>query len=139
MTTVTTVSAGPRIGYLLTAAFAGRRYSAAADMWNDLDEATQADVIVALGGQARLAVAEAGVPLQVDFTSLADARCPEAQAATESAYAGCLPAEVPQCPDCRELVASALAEIHLKAAVAAGLPPSYVDLMCRGKAVEVAA
>jgi hypothetical protein len=39
----------------------------------------------------------------------------------------------------RELVASALAEIQLQAWVAAGMPPSYVDLICRGKAVGGAA
>jgi hypothetical protein len=36
-------------------------------------------------------------------------------------------------------VASALAEIQLQAGVAAGMPPSYVDLICRGKAVGGAA
>ena len=46
----------------------------------------------------------------------------------------------PQCPHCRELVASALAaEIQLRAEVAAGMPPSYVDLICRGQAVGGAA
>ena len=39
----------------------------------------------------------------------------------------------------RELVASALAEIQPRAEVAAGMPPSYVDLVCRGKAVGGAA
>ena len=128
----------PRIGYLLTAAMAGRRYSEASGMWRELDELTQSDVITALGAQARDAVAEAGVPLQIDFTGLADSRCPEALVAAKSAYEGAGPWEPPQCPHCRELVASTLAEIQLQAGVAAGMPASYVDLICRGKAVSAA-
>jgi hypothetical protein len=128
----------PRIGYLLTAAMAGRRYSEASGMWRELDELTQSDVIAALGAQARVAVAEAGVPLQIDFTGLADSRCPETLVAAKSAYEGAGPWEAPQCPHCRELVASALAEIQVQAGVAAGLPASYVDLICRGKAVSAA-
>lgn len=134
--TPTTQPAAPRIGYLLTAAMAGHRYSEACVMWSGLDEATQSDVITALGVQARVAVAEAGVPLQVDFTGLADSRCPEVLAAAKSAYEGCGPWQAPQCPHCRELVASALAEIQLRAGIAAGVPAAYVDLICRGKAIE---
>ena len=132
---MTTRWAAPRIGYLLTAAMAGRRYDEASGLWRELDDSTQSDVINALGAQARLAVAEAGVPLQIDFTGLADSRCPEALTAARSSYEGSGPWQPPQCPHCRELVASALAEIQLQAVVAAGMPPTYVDLICRGKAV----
>jgi len=125
----------PRIGYLLTAAMAGHRYSEASGMWGDLDEATQSDVITELGAQARRAVAEAGIPLEVDFTGLADSCCPEVLIAARSAYEGCVPWQPPQCPHCRELVASTLAEIQFRAGIAAGTPPPYVDLICRGKAV----
>ena len=135
----TTVWAAPRIGYLLTAALAGERYDEAASMWRELDEPTQSDVITALGAQARLAVREAGIPLHVDFTGLADASCTEALGAAQAAYEGSGPLESPQCPHCRELAASALAEIQLQAEVAAGMPPSYVDLICRGRAVGGAA
>jgi len=135
----TTLWVAPRIGYLLTAAMAGQRYDEAAAMWRELDEPTQIDVITALGAQARLAVREAGIPLQIDFSGLADASCTEAFSAAQSAYEGSGPWEPPQCPHCRELVASALAEIQLQAEVAAGVPPSYVDLICRGKAVGGAA
>ncbi len=128
-----------RIGYLLTSAMAGQRYDEASATWRELDESAQCDVIIALAAQARLAVQEAGIPLQIDFTGLADTSCTEARAAAESVYAGTGPWQPPQCPHCRELVASALAEIQLQAEVAAGLPPSYVDLICRGKAVGGAA
>jgi len=131
--------AASRIGYLLTAAMAGRRYSEASGMWRELDEPAQADVIGALGAQARFAVTEAGVPLQIDFTSLADSRCDETLAAAQTAYEGAGPWEPPRCPHCRELVASTLAEIQFQAGVAAGMPASYVDLICRGKAVGSAA
>jgi len=131
--------AAPRIGYLLTAAMAGRRYGEACGMWRELDEPTQSDVITALGAQARVAVAEAGVPLQIDFTGLADSRCPETLAAAQTAYEGTGPWEPPPCPHCRELVASTLAEIQFQAGVAAGMPASYVDLIYRGKAVSGAA
>ena len=124
----------PRIGYLLTAAMAGHRYSEASGMWRELDEPAQSDVITALGVQARFAVAKAGVPLQIDFTSLADSRCTETLAAARTAYEGAGPWEPPRCPHCRELVASALAEIQLQAMVAAGMPASYVDLICRERA-----
>jgi len=136
---MTARSMAPRIGYLLTAAMAGRRYEEACGMWRELDEPAQSDVIAALGVQARVAVAEAGVPLQIDFTNLADSRCPETLAAAQTAYEGAGPWEPPQCPHCRELVASTLAEIQLQAGVAAGMPASYVDLICRGKAVSCAA
>jgi hypothetical protein len=129
----------PRIGYLLTSAMAGRRYDEAAATWRGLDESAQCDVIVALAAQARLAVQEAGIPLQIDFTGLADTSCTEARAAAESIYQAAGPWQPPQCPHCRELVASALAEIQLQAEVATGMPPSYVDLICRGKAVGGAA
>ena len=138
MTTMTRWDAR-RIGYLLTAAMAGRRYDEASGLWRELDESTQCDVITALSAQARLAVQEAGIPLQIDFTGLADTSCTEARAAAETAYVGAVPWRPPQCPHCRELVASALAEIQLQAGVAAGMPPSYVDLICRGKAVGGAA
>jgi hypothetical protein len=142
--TTTATWAAPRVGYLLTAAMAGRRYAEAAGMWRELDEPAQSDVITALAAQARLAVAEAGVPLQVDFSGLADAHCPEAHCpeariAATSAYEGTGPWQPPNCLHCRELVASALAEIQLQAEVAAGTPASYVDLICQGKAVNGAA
>ena len=128
-----------RTGYLLTSAMAGRRYDEASATWRALDEAAQGAVIIALAAQARLAVREAGIPLQIDFAGLADTSCTEARPAAESAYQGTAPWQPPQCPHCRELVASALAEIQLQAGVAAGMPPSYVDLICRGKAVGGAA
>jgi hypothetical protein len=134
--TTTTSRTAPRIGYLLTAAMAGRRYGEACNMWRQLDENAQTDVISALGAQARVAVAEAGIPLRVDFTGLADSRCPETRAAAQSAYEGSGPWQPPACSHCVELVASALAEIQLQAGVAAGMPPSYVELICRGKAVD---
>ncbi len=128
-----------RIGYLLTAAMAGRRYDEASTLWRELDESAQCDVITALSAQARRAVQEAGIPLQIDFTGLADTSCTEARAAAEAVYAGSKSWRPPQCPHCRELVASALAEIQLQAGVAAGMPPSYIDLICRGRAVGGAA
>jgi hypothetical protein len=131
--------AAPRIGYLLTAAMAGRRYNEASGMWRELDEPAQSEVISALVAQARVAVEEAGVPLQIDFTGLTDSRCPETLVAARAAYEGGEPWAPPRCPHCRELVASTLAEIQLQAAVAGGMPASYVDLICRGKAVSGAA
>jgi hypothetical protein len=129
----------PRVGYLLTAAMAGRRYDEASTLWRELDESTQCEVITALSAQARLAVREAGIPLQIDFAGLADTSCTEARATAEAVYDGTVPWRLPQCPHCRELVASALAEIQLQAGVASGMPPSYIDLICRGKAVGGAA
>jgi hypothetical protein len=115
---------------------AGRRYAEAAGMWRELDEAAQFDVITALGAQARTAVAEAGVPLRVDFTGLANSRCPEALTSAESAYEGADAWQLPECRHCREQVALALAEIQLQAGVAAGMPAPYVDLICQGKASD---
>jgi hypothetical protein len=132
----TAESAAPRIGYLLTAALAGRRYDEASRMWRQLDESSQAQVIKALGVQARLAVQEAGIPLGVDFTKLADMICIDALPAAQLAYEGSGPWRPPECSHCREVVASALAEVQMRAGVAAGMPPSYVDLICRGKAVH---
>jgi hypothetical protein len=133
---MTAAWAASRIGYLLTAAMAGRRYNEASGLWRELDEPAQFDVIAALGAQARIAVAEAGIPLQIDFTSLADSRCAGTLAAAQTAYEGAGPWEPPPCPHCRELVASTLAEIQLQARIAAGMPASYVDLICRGNAVS---
>jgi hypothetical protein len=127
--------AAPRIGYLLTAALAGRRYDEASSIWRQLDESSQTQVITALGVQARLAVQEAGLPPGVDFTKLADTICADAQIVAQLAYEGTGPWQPPECSHCRELVASALAQVQLEAGVAAGMPPPYVDLICRGKAV----
>jgi hypothetical protein len=124
----------PSIGYLLTAAVAGQRYDEASGLWKELDDSAQAKVITALGIQARVAVQEAGVPLSVDFTTLAGTICAEALTATRMAYEGTGPWRPPQCSHCRELVASALAEVQLKAGIAGGMPPSYVELLCRVKA-----
>jgi hypothetical protein len=49
---VTNSFAAPSIGYLLTAALAGRRYDEAQVLWRELDNPTQSDVISALGAQA---------------------------------------------------------------------------------------
>src|SRR5580700_1445808 len=114
MTTMTRGEA-PRIGYLLTAAMAGQRYDEASTLWRELDESTQCDVIAALSAQARLAVQEAGIPLRIDFTGLADTSCIEARATAETVYQGTDQWSPPRCPHCRELVASALAEIQLQA------------------------
>jgi hypothetical protein len=130
-------SAAPRIGYLLTAARAGRRYDEASSMWKQLDELSQAEVITELGVQARIAVEEAGIPsFGVDFTTLADTICAEALTAAQRAYEGTRPWQPPECAHCRELVASALAEVQVRAGVVAGMPPPYVDLICRGEAVQ---
>ena len=128
-----------RIGYLLTSALAGQRYDEASATWRKLDESAQRDVIIALAAQARLAVREAGIPLQIDFAGLADTSCTEARTVAETAYEGTAPWSPPECPHCLELVASALAEIQLQAGVASGMPPSYIDLICRGKAIGGAA
>jgi hypothetical protein len=132
--TIAAELAAASIGYLLTAALAGQRYDEASGLWKDLGVSAQAEVIAALGAQARVAVQEAGVPLAVDFTRLADTVCAEALTAARMAYEGTGPGRPPQCSHCRELVASALAEVQLKAGIAAGMPRSYVELMCRAKA-----
>ena len=54
--------------------------------------------------------------------------------AARMAYEGTGPWRAPQCSHCRELVASALAEVQVKAGIAGGMPPSYVELICRAKA-----
>ncbi len=77
--------------------------------------------------------------MRIDFAGLANTSCTQARPAAEAAYEGTGPWQPPLCPHCRELVASALAEIQLQAVVASGMPPSYVDLICRGKAVGGAA
>lgn len=122
------------IGYLLAAALAGRRYDQASAIWKELDYAAQVEVIAALGVQARVTVQEAGFPLGVDFTKLAETICAEALTVARTAYEGTGPWQAPQCSHCRELVASALAEVQVKAGIARGMPPSYVELISRVKA-----
>jgi hypothetical protein len=119
------------IGYLLTAALAGRRYDEASSLWRSLGDSAQVEVISALGVQARVAVQEAGIALAADFSRLGDSVCEEALTAARMAYEGTGPWRAPQCSHCRELVASALAEIHLKAGIAKGIPSSYVEPACR--------
>jgi hypothetical protein len=133
MTTTTELTAAS-IGYLLTAALAGQRYDEAAGLWRELDYSAQVEVITALGVQARVAVLEAGIPLAADFARLASTVCAEALTAARLAFEGTRPWQAPQCSHCRELVASALAEIHVKAGVAGGMPAYYVELVCRNAA-----
>ena len=135
MTTTMELTAAS-IGYLLTAALAGQRYGEAASLWRELDDSTQLEVITALGVQARVAVQEAALPLAADFTRLADTACAEALTAARTAFEGTGPWRAPQCSHCRELVASALAEIHVKAGVAGGRPAYYVELVCRSAATS---
>ena len=52
------------------------------------------------------------------------------------AFEGIGPRRAPQCSHCRELVASALAEIHVKAGMAAGMTAYYVELVCRSAAIS---
>ena len=127
--TMTNELAASSIGYLLTAALAGQRYDEASSLWRDLDDSTQIEVITALGSQARAAVRKAGIPLAADFSKLGDSACEEALTAARMAYEGTGPWRAPQCSHCRELVASALAEIHLKAGIAMGVPPSDAELV----------
>jgi hypothetical protein len=134
MTTTATQLPASTIGYLLAAALAGQRYDEASAMWKELHYTAQAEVIAALGVQARVAVKEAGFPLGVDFTKLAETICADALTAARAAYEGTGPWRAPQCSHCRELVASALAEVQVKAGIAGGMPPSYVELICRVKA-----
>ena len=54
--------------------------------------------------------------------------------AAQTAFEGTGPWRAPQCSHCRELVASALAEIHVKAGLAGGMPAYYVQLVCRSAA-----
>jgi hypothetical protein len=133
MTTTMELTAAS-IGYLLTAALAGQRYDEAAGLWRELDDSAQVDVVTALGVQARVAVQQAGLPLAADFTRLAGTACAEALTAARMAFEGSGPWRAPQCSHCRELVASALAEIHVKAGVAGGMPAYYVELVCRSAA-----
>jgi len=120
MTMATELTASS-IGYLLTAALAGRRYDEAAGLWRELDYTAQVEVIAALGVQARTAARQAGIPLTADFTKLAEAVCADALTSARGALEGTGRWQAPQCSHCRELVASALAEIHVKAGIAAGV------------------
>src|ERR1700733_5040768 len=88
----------PRVGYLLTSAMAGRRYEEASAIWRELDESAQCDVITALASQARQAVREAGIPLQIDFSGLADTSCTEARACAQAAYEETGPWQPPPWP-----------------------------------------
>ena len=114
MTTMTRWEA-PRIGYLLTAAMAGHGTTRRPPCGGNSTNPPSATSSARSRAQARLAVQEAGIPLQIDFTGLADTSCTEARAAAETVYQGTVPWRPPQCPHCRELVASALAEIQLQA------------------------
>jgi hypothetical protein len=132
--TRTTQLAASNTGYLLAAALAGQRYEDASTMWKELDYIAQVEVITALGVQARVAVREVGFSLGVDFSRLGETICAEALTAARMAFEGTGPWRAPQCSHCRELVASALAEVQVKAGIARGVPPSYVELICQAKA-----
>lgn len=132
--TRTTQLAASSTGYLLAAALAGQRYDEASTIWKELDYIAQVEVITALGVQARVAVREVGFSLGVDFSRLGETICAEALTAARMAFEGTGPWRAPQCSHCRELVASALAEVQVKAGIARGVPPSYVELICQAKA-----
>jgi hypothetical protein len=134
----------PRTAYLLTAAVAAGDEAAADALWNGLDDdATEADVLTALGAQARLAAQQRGTRAAGGFsggkTRFGMEACDRALDAMTALLADPpLPWELPQCSHCRKLLATAIAAFSLEMARQRGLSAEVFAGLCRDTASRAA-
>jgi len=133
---LTTVWGAPRHAYKLTENLASGHRAAYELFWEGLASDERADVVLALGAQARLAALVARTNQATDF-SVPEGHwdripCAHIRAFAVDAWLGAKAARVPRqpCEYCLRTAAEALAELHLIALAAAGLPRATLADVC---------
>jgi hypothetical protein len=133
---LTTVWGAPRHAYTLTENLAAGDREAYEFVWRSLGSTSRADVVIVLGAQARLAALLAqtcqGTPFRVPAGHWDRIACPHMRAFAIDAWAGTKAARLPRhpCEYCLRVAAEALAELHLTALAAAGLPRARLADIC---------
>lgn len=133
---MTTAWGAPRHAYSLAEYLAAGDGEAYERLWESLGSAGRADVVIVLGAQTRLAalLAEAsqGTPFRAPAHHWDRITCAPMRAFAVNAWTGMKAAGVPRrpCTHCLRTAAEALAELHLIALAAAGLPSENLANIC---------
>lgn len=141
---MTTVWGAPRHAYELARHLAADDHDALEVLWKDLASSDRADVVIALGAQARFVTRTArmadGTPVPVSADLWDWITCREVREFTKDAWTGRKIARVPPnpCGYCLRVAAEALAELHLVALTAVGVPPERLAEICARAAARAA-
>jgi len=133
---LTTVWGAPRRAYELARDLAAGDRAAQDALWIGLTTQDQADVVIAMGAQARCAARFArtdhGVPVAIPAGTWDRITCSDIRAFTIDAWGGVRCARVPPdpCEYCLRTAAEVLAELHLTALAAIGVPRSMLAEVC---------
>ena len=132
----------PRRAYELAANIATGDRKAQDELWKGLSSEDQADVVIALGAQARYAARTArtdhGIPVAVAAGTWDRITCSDIRGFTIDAWDGVRCARVPPslCEHCLRMAAEVLAGLHLAALAAIGVPRSMLAQVCARAAAD---
>lgn len=141
---MTTVWGAPRRAYELARHLAADDRDALEGLWKGLAIGDRADVVIALGAQARFVTRTArmadGTPVPVPADLWDWITCREVREFTMDAWTGRKVPRVPPnpCGYCLRVAAEALAELHLVALTAVGVPRERLAEICARAAARAA-
>lgn len=141
---MTTVWGAPRRAYEFAGHLAADDRDAVERLWKELVSRDRADIVIALGAQARFVTRTArmadGTPVHVPADLWDCITCPDVREFTMDAWTGKKVARVPRnpCAYCLRVAAEALAELHLVALTAVGVPPARLAEICARAAARSA-
>jgi hypothetical protein len=141
---LTTVWGAPRRAYELACHLAAGDRDSVEKLWKDLGSGDRADVVIALGAQARFVTRTArmadGTPVPVPADLWDWITCDDVREFTVDAWTGTKVARVPSnpCGYCLRVAAEALAELHLVALTAVGVPRARLAEICARAAARAA-
>jgi hypothetical protein len=132
----------PRRAYELARNLAAGDHEAQDELWKGLTSHEQADVVIALGAQARYAARTArmdhGTAIVIPAPVWERITCPGVRAFAIDAWGGARSARVPDdpCDYCLRIAAEVLADLHLAALAAIGVPRSMLAEVCARAAAD---
>jgi hypothetical protein len=141
---LTTVWGAPRRAYELARDLAAGDRDAVEGLWKGMGSSDRADLVIALGAQARFVTRTArmadGTPVPMPADLWDWITCPEVREFTVDAWSGRKIARMPPnpCGYCLRVAAEALAELHLVALTAVGVPPERLAEICARAAARAA-
>jgi hypothetical protein len=141
---LTTVWGAPRRAYEFAGHLAADDHDAVEKLWKDLASSDRADIVIALGAQARFVTRTArmadgtAVPVPTDLWDWIT--CPDVREFTMDAWTGTKVARAPRnpCAYCLRVAAEALAGLHLVALTAVGVPSARLAEICARAAARAA-
>lgn len=137
---MTTGWGAPLRAYELAQIIASGDREAQEVLWKELDSRDRADVVLALGAQARLAARLAqtadGAALPIPQGIWDRVRCDQVREFAIEAWSGVRAVRVPRrlCGSCLRAAAEVLVEFHLTALTAIGIPRARLAQTCAGAA-----